>query len=228
MNQGVKTNLAKLLATENLVVEHKSVETASFDVKNRILTLPIWNVSDVVYDMLVGHEVGHALFTPEECRDSNIPASFINVVEDARIERKIKTTYPGITKSFSAGYKELNKKDFFDIDGKDLMEEFELIDRINIYFKLGIHDVTCVVPFLEEEKPLVEKVRNATTFEEVLDAAREIHEFMKSKKESQPIPPVPPSEDSNPGPTDTIESDGEEESKADTYETLKNRTMMLI
>ena len=61
MNQGVKTNLAKLLATENLVVEHKSVETASFDVKNRVLTLPVWNVSDVVYDMLVGHEVGHAL-----------------------------------------------------------------------------------------------------------------------------------------------------------------------
>ena len=223
MNQGVKTNLAKLLATENLVVEHKSVETASFDVKNRILTLPIWNVSDVVYDMLVGHEVGHALFTPEECRASDIPASFINVVEDARIERKIKTTYPGITKSFSAGYKELNKKDFFDIDGKDLMEEFELIDRINIYFKLGIHDVTCVVPFLEEEKPLVEKVRNATTFEEVLNAAREIHEFMKAGKESQPIPPVPPSEESNPGPTDTIESDGEEESKADTYETPKEQ-----
>ena len=115
MNQGVKTNLAKLLATENLVVEHKSVETASFDVKNRVLTLPVWNVSDVVYDMLVGHEVGHALFTPEECRAPNIPASFINVVEDARIERKIKSTYPGITKSFSAGYKELNQRDFFDI-----------------------------------------------------------------------------------------------------------------
>ena len=101
-----------------------------------------------------------------------------------RIERKIKTTYPGITKSFSAGYKELNQKDFFDIGEKDLMEEFELIDRINIYFKLGIHDVTCVVPFWKKRKPLVEKVRNATTFEEVLEATREIHEFMKSGKES--------------------------------------------
>ena len=221
MNQGVKTNLAKLLATENLVVEHKSVETASFDVKNRVLTLPVWNVSDVVYDMLVGHEVGHALFTPEECRAPNIPASFINVVEDARIERKIKSTYPGITKSFSAGYKELNQRDFFDIQGKDLMEEFELIDRINIYFKLGIHDVTCVVPFLKEEEPLVEKVRVASTFEEVLEAAKEIHEFMKSNKEQQPIPPVPPSEDINPGPVDTIESDDdeEEETEDNTFET---------
>ena len=42
MNQGVKTNLAKLLATENLVVEHANVETASFDVVNRVLTLPVW------------------------------------------------------------------------------------------------------------------------------------------------------------------------------------------
>ena len=64
MNQGVKTNLAKLLATENLVVEHANVETASFDVVNRVLTLPVWEASENVYDMLVGHEVGHALYTP--------------------------------------------------------------------------------------------------------------------------------------------------------------------
>lgn len=207
MNQGVKTNLAKLLATENLVVEHKSVETASFDVKNRILTLPIWNVSNEVYDMLVGHEVGHALFTPEECYAPNIPSSFINVVEDARIERKIKSTYPGITKSFSIGYKELNEKDFFDINGKNLMEEFELIDRINIYFKLGIHDVTCVVPFTTEEEPYVEKVRTASTFDEVLSVSLEIYEFMKSKhKLDTPVPP-PIDESGNPGPADTVESE---------------------
>lgn len=199
MNQGVKTNLAKLLATENLVVEHKNVETASFDVRNRVLTLPVWNVSDEVYDMLVGHEVGHALFTPQDCDAPQIPASFINVVEDARIERKIKSTYPGITKSFSAGYKELNQKDFFDIKGKDLMKEFELIDRINIYFKLGIHDVTCVVPFTIEEQPFVEKVRNATTFEEVLDVSLEIYQFMKSKQKKEDELVMPPAQEGSSG-----------------------------
>jgi hypothetical protein len=36
-----KSLLAKLMATENLVVEQRPVPTASFDVKNRILTLPV-------------------------------------------------------------------------------------------------------------------------------------------------------------------------------------------
>ena len=65
-NKIQKSNLAKLLATENIQVEHNKVVTAQFDVKNRILTLPIWKkMSNDLYDMLVGHEVGHALFTPD-------------------------------------------------------------------------------------------------------------------------------------------------------------------
>ena len=186
MNQGVKTNLAKLLATENLVVEHANVETASFDVVNRVLTLPVWEASENVYDMLVGHEVGHALYTPNEMIDSDIPTSYVNVVEDARIERMIKSTYPGLIKSFASGYKELIKKDFFEIAGKDL-REFNLIDRINLYFKIGIADVSCVIPFKEEEKKFIELTRTATTFAEVCKIAREIHEFMqlhKTKKET--------------------------------------------
>ena len=65
INQEVKGTLAKLLATENLTVEHRKVTTASFDVVNRVLILPIWKTaSNTVYDLLVGHEVGHALYTP--------------------------------------------------------------------------------------------------------------------------------------------------------------------
>ena len=60
----VKGKLAKLLATENLIIEHRAVETAQFDVVRRVLTLPIWKFRSVdVYDLLVAHEVGHALFT---------------------------------------------------------------------------------------------------------------------------------------------------------------------
>ena len=40
----VKESLAKLLATENLIVEHRPVETAMFDVTNRVLTLPTQEV----------------------------------------------------------------------------------------------------------------------------------------------------------------------------------------
>ena len=61
----IKSQLAKLLATEDLIVEHKQVPTAQFNVHTRVLTLPLWELaSNDVYDMLVGHEVAHALFTP--------------------------------------------------------------------------------------------------------------------------------------------------------------------
>ena len=40
--QEVKGTLAKLLATENLTVEHRKVSTAAFDVEKRLLILPIW------------------------------------------------------------------------------------------------------------------------------------------------------------------------------------------
>ena len=61
----IKSQLAKLLATEDILVEHKKVETAEFNVQTRVLTLPMWEkASGNVIDMLVGHEVGHALYTP--------------------------------------------------------------------------------------------------------------------------------------------------------------------
>ena len=97
-----KSVLAKLLAQENITVEHRKISTAYFDPKNRILGLPIWkDMSPDVYDLLVGHEVGHAWETPPEGWHSAIEEkgkgfkSFLNVVEDARIEKLIKNRYPG-------------------------------------------------------------------------------------------------------------------------------------
>ena len=121
-----KSLLAKLLATENVTVEHGNYQTASFDVKNRILRLPIWKeMSGTLYDLMVLHEVGHALYTPEEGWHESASKkgagykSFLNVVEDARIERKIKDKYPGGRKSFVDGYIDLIRKDFFGIKGMD-------------------------------------------------------------------------------------------------------------
>ena len=120
VNIEIKGNLARLLATENLIVEHKKVETAQFDTKSRVLTLPMWNTaSNYVYDMLVAHEVGHALFTPpimwkkDEYKD--VPMSYVNVIEDARIERLMKQKFAGLNKDFYKGYEELNAIDFFEL-----------------------------------------------------------------------------------------------------------------
>ena len=166
-----KSLLAKLLASENLTVEHGNYETASMDVKNRVLRLPIWKeMSGSLYDLMVLHEVGHALYTPEDgwhesaSKKGNGYKSFLNVVEDARIERKIKDKYPGGRRSFTEGYLELIKKDFFGLHGMDL-EELNLIDRINLHFKGGtLHDIE----FSDEESVFVEKVRNTVTWADVV------------------------------------------------------------
>ncbi len=183
-SQEIKGNLARLLATENLIVEHRKVSTASFDVDRRVLTLPNWDkASSTVYDMLVGHEVGHALFTPnKDWRDTaDCPKDFVNVIEDARIEKLMKRKYPGLRKSFAGGYKELNDADFFDIDGKDF-NTFSLIDRINLHFKIG---ASAMVPFSIEEQLFVARTDVAETFEEVLQIAVDVFNYSKQEQEEE-------------------------------------------
>ena len=180
----IKGNLARLLATENLVVEHRNVPTAQFDVDRRVLTLPNWDkASNTVYDMLVGHEVGHALFTPNEDwrKKVKVPQSYVNVIEDVRIEKLMKRKYPGIRKSFSGGYAELNALDFFEIADENL-DEFAFIDRISLHYKVG---ASAMLPFTEEEKVFVTRAENTETFDEVLTLADDIRKFVKASQEEQ-------------------------------------------
>jgi hypothetical protein len=186
VNQEIKGNLAKLLATENLVVEHKKVPTACFDVERRVLTLPIWNkASASVYDMLVGHEVGHALYTPNtdwtEAVRNNVPKDFVNVVEDARIEKLMKRKFPGLGRSFYLGYNELNQDDFFCIKEENLAE-MNLIDRINLHFKIGVF---ALVPFNEKEQVFVDRTANAETFDDVLRICEDLVDFIKQQQQMQ-------------------------------------------
>ena len=177
-----KSLLAKLLASENLTVEHGNYPTASMDVKNRVLRLPIWKeMSGSLYDLMVLHEVGHALYTPEDgwhgasSDKGNGYKSFLNVVEDARIERKIKDKYPGGRRAFKDGYLDLIKRDFFGLRSVD-PNELNLIDRINLHFKGGtVHDIA----FSDEELEFVEKVRGTLTWDDVVRVTDELYEYAK-------------------------------------------------
>ena len=210
-NQEIRGNLARLLATENLVVEHRKVTTASFDVIRRVLTLPLWDkASKVVYDLLVGHEVGHALYTPADKWDFSVPKDFVNVVEDARIEKLMKRKYAGLNKDFYHGYQELNEQDFFDIEGQDL-NEFNLIDRINLHFKIGAY---ARIPFSTEENVYVDKVADCETFEDVLSVCRELKEYLKQQQEQKTPDNLPKSsQEGQQSPTvePTAETDTEED-----------------
>ena len=181
VNTEVKGQLAKLLATENLHIEHRKISTAYFDVKKRILALPIWkDVTGNVYDMLVGHEVGHALYTPCELLE-DAPKDFVNVVEDARIEKMMKKTYPGLRKSFYQGYNELFGRDFFGVKDQDL-NKVAFIDRINLHYKIGS---LLQVPFNDEELPWVKRVGECETFQEVKQCAIDLYEYCEGKQKDK-------------------------------------------
>jgi hypothetical protein len=190
VNHEVKGTLAKLLATENLIIEHKKVPTACFDVLRRVLTLPIWDrASSVVYDLLVGHEVGHAIYTPNEDWTTKVPVDvpkdYVNVVEDARIEKLMKRKFPGLARTFYTGYSELNRDDFFGIADEDL-NELSLIDRINLHFKIGAY---AQMPFDQFEQQFVEMIEAAETFDQVLTICELIHKYVKeNQKESACLP----------------------------------------
>ena len=227
--------LGKLLARENITIQHGNYNTAWFDIKNRTLGLPMWadNGKDV-YDLLIGHEVGHALFTPfEGWHDSpeklkGCPRSYINVIEDARIERKIRSEYPGLVGPFLRGYKKLCEDNFFgDLDDVDF-NNVKLIDKINLKSKLGSY---IEVPFNAEEKAFFDRAMSNETFSEVVDLCREILAYTKENHPEQLTPPPapkveegvdfgddsqqnqPPQGHDDMDPQDSEETDSEEESQ---------------
>jgi len=183
-----KSMLAKLMAAENISVEHKKIPTAAFDVKNRVLYLPIlkWKPGSSVYDLFCAHEVGHALWTPYEGWHSSISEkgkgykSFLNVIEDARIEKKIKRKFAGARKCMSSGYNELMDEDFFGLRKMGVIpNDLGLIDRINLYTKAG---TDYGVEFSDEEREWVEKVERTETWEDVVEVTDALYEWCKENE----------------------------------------------
>jgi hypothetical protein len=68
------------------------------------MKLPLWkDFGKVVYDMLIAHEVGHAIFddfplVEKYMSDNNIKGipDVLNVIDDIRIERLVQDKYPGL------------------------------------------------------------------------------------------------------------------------------------
>ena len=173
-----KSTLAKLLAEEDIFVVHKKMDTAYFNPKSRELGLPIWKDEEMtkdIYDLMVCHEIAHALWTPldmlEKAQVRKINHSFVNIVEDARIERMVQDRYPGSVAVFNRGYRDLTAKDFFGIADKDV-SELNLIDRINLFFKKQ------KVEFTDEEKVWVKRVAETKTPEDVLNLSEELYAWM--------------------------------------------------
>jgi hypothetical protein len=200
-NKTQKSMLGRLLATEDIVVEHHpDAPTAYFDVKNRVLVLPQWkDMSDQLYDMLVGHEVGHALYTPaEDTSGRELPEllddiagnggniqlvkALLNIVEDARIERLMQDKFPGLKRDFVAAYDDLhNARDFFGIGDKDLSDS-SFADRINLHFKIGN---MINVPFSMDEQLIVDRIGVTDSFEDVIQIVRDMYPAVKKEMDER-------------------------------------------
>jgi hypothetical protein len=183
-----KNLLTKLMASENLTVEHQKIHTAKFDPVNRVLYLPIWqDMTGFMYDHLGGHEVGHALYTPadgwhdvasDDSKGKNFK-SFLNVVEDARIEKKVTRKFPGLKTSFRKGFQELLDRDFFGIKYRNI-NDLPFIERLNLFTKSQY--TAEYIKFTTEEMVYVLKVQNLETWEDVLALTGEIYDYSKDEQ----------------------------------------------
>lgn len=190
-----KSIFAKLLAKENIHVVLGEYETASFDVLNRVLKIPHWDGMTIgIYDMFVAHEVSHALNTPtdkwgaflkEGYRNTNseVLKSYVNIVEDVRIEKIMGRIYPGLEKKFIAGYKDIMDLGVWDdVLTKAKNKKLSFADRINIKAKFR----TLVdVDFSVEEQKIVDLINSTETFEDVLEASKTLIDFDIANKKRE-------------------------------------------
>jgi len=184
INLDTKSILAKLIATENIEIQHNKVKTASFDTKHRVLTLPIFkNQKGDVYDMLIAHECAHALHTPTDgwakIEDDSL-RSYVNVLEDCRIDKIIQKQYPGVVKNYLNGFDLLEKQNFFGTNGKDLNKELMLIDKINLFYKSSKR---LPISFSTVDTKWLSKVDALKTFDDVVDLAKLLLNWQKKEVE---------------------------------------------
>ena len=190
----VSSGFAKLLATENISVHvDSSAPTAMFDVESRVLTMPVWEkMSEQLTDMLLGHEVSHALHTIDDdllatvrklSEDAGVPLAIamagLNVVEDIRIDRLIQRRYPGLRSDYAAGYPEMREMNLFEIDEDENLDERPFLDRLNLHSKAYNGEIS----FSAEERILVERAENTETYEEVLELTKIILQLVADQRE---------------------------------------------
>ena len=182
---------ARLLAAENLVVVHDaSAETASFDLDSRVLTLPVWDtMSGHVYDMLVSHEVSHALNTPLEGWKKELDAAganaslvqhYINVVEDVRIERMIQAKFPGLRPDYKAGRQWMKDNIMGDVLADVANGKAHSIDHVNLFAK-GMLDATDLTA---DEMAMYDRCYACETFDEVVTLAKEFLAELPEQEEN--------------------------------------------
>ena len=212
------SGFASLLATEDIsVVIDSTAETAYFDLESRRVIMPVWrNMSTQLTDMLIGHEVSHALHTT-----CDLPATLdhiagrlsrtmpkglimgaLNIVEDVRIDRLIQRRYRGLVSDYAVGYTEMRNMDLFGLEGKDPNER-EFLDRLNLHAKGYNGEVT----FSNDEQNFVNRAESTEEFGEVVDLVVDILNWLPESEQPQTDPQDSP--DAQEGDASSTDGDGQ-------------------
>ena len=187
-------------------------------------------MSKSLTDMMVGHEVGHAIWTPADeweaiCTgDEAVNKNILNIVEDPRIEKKIQRKYPGLRACFVQGYRELFDQGFF---GRKAMEkrwdEMNILDRLNIHFKGGS---SLGVKFASDEMYLVRLIEKVETFADAINVTKEIMKHWNESDEPEPEEmqvPGMPGEDGEPSDGEQIEVPGSPKDAGQNFDAEKHQ-----
>ena len=188
----LQSNVARLLSRENITVTHENIPTAAFDLRNRVMKLPLWkDHGKVVYDMLIAHEVGHAIFDDyplvhKYLSDNGFPGvpDGLNVIDDIRIERRVQEKYPGLPKIFLAAYRTLVESDIFKLKDRDI-SKMRFLDRLNLHAKIG---TIVSIPLDDDELDFYNRCYAAETTQDVIDLFEEFRERPKDDQRDEPEP----------------------------------------
>ena len=188
----LQSNVARLLSRENITVTHENIPTAAFDLRNRVMKLPLWkDHGKVVYDMLIAHEVGHAIFDDyplvhKYLLDNGFPGvpDGLNVIDDIRIERRVQEKYPGLPKIFLAAYRTLVESDIFKLKDRDI-SKMRFLDRLNLHAKIG---TIVSIPLDDDELDFYNRCYAAETTQDVIDLFEEFRERPKDDQRDEPEP----------------------------------------
>jgi hypothetical protein len=188
------------MSRQNLRI-HRSTDgkTAQFNTQTRVLTLPIWSLTSAEDQMLVIHEVGHALYTPaiplhelslvrkrfpNKQKISAKLRDFINIVEDVRIDRLMSHNFPGAVPTIRKAYISLDEREFFGSPGT-LKEQLPFIDRANLHFKLGMQgQLKYDFSFSPEEQVYIDRMWSTRSFDEVVSLALELFDNKPPEEQS--------------------------------------------
>jgi hypothetical protein len=200
-----KRVVANLMARENITVQVvDGVPTAMFNPATRVLTIPAWgNLSVDQLDTFIAHEIGHALFTTSDVfeklgsdRQNRAFFHYVNIVEDARIERRMRESFPGLVRIMHRGWQELftrgpimqgNATGLINPRTKAVVayDKLKLIDRINAYYKIGAF---AKIPFTAEESEWIRRIDRCGSMEQAIEIARALYQYAKEQATQESAP----------------------------------------